>query len=170
MRRLVFLLYVLGAGCHRGGAVSDDQDVATPEQHPDEHAAMAAEHAMAGMVSSEDLHMRLTPQRPPGPGDSARAAAVLAVMRRELARYRDVRVAEADGFRNFIPAAAAPVQHFTKLRWAFQARNGLDPARPTSLLSERAATGTIALVGDMLPTTPQPRDPQPTAQLPLPVQ
>src|SRR5438034_8502723 len=96
MRRLVFLLYVLAAGCHRSGAAPDDQDVATPEQHPDEHAAMAAEHAMAGMVSNEDLHMRLTPQRPPGAGDSARAAEVLAVMRRELARYRDVHAAEAD--------------------------------------------------------------------------
>ena len=80
---MVFLLYVLAAGCHRSAAVSDDQDMATPEQHPDEHAAMAAEHAMAGMVSNEDFHMRLTPQRPSGPGDSARVAAVLAVMRRD---------------------------------------------------------------------------------------
>src|SRR5438034_235226 len=136
MRHAVLLLYVLAAGCHRGGggsAAPDDQDVATPEQHPDEHAAMAAEHAMAGMVSNEDLHMRLTPLRTPTPGDSTRAAEILAVMRRELARYRDVHAAEADGFRNFIPAAAAPVQHFTKLRWAVQARNGLDRARATRL-------------------------------------
>jgi hypothetical protein len=94
VRRLALLLYVLVAGCHRGGAATDDQDMATPEQHPDEHAAMAADHAMAGMVTNEDLHMRLTPLRAPAPGDSARAAAVLAVMRRELARYRDVRAAE----------------------------------------------------------------------------
>src|SRR2546422_2677692 len=102
------LLYVLAAGCHRGGgSATDEQEMATPEQHPDEHAAMAADHAMAGMVSNEDLHMRLTPLRPPAPGDSACAAEVLAVMRRELAKYRDIRAAEADGFRNHIPAGAA---------------------------------------------------------------
>src|SRR6266516_3770821 len=109
MRCAALLLYVLVTACHRGAGSmpADDQEMAAPEQHPDEHVAMAAEHAMAGMVSNEDLHMRLTPERPPAPGDSTRAAAVVAVMRRELAKYRDVRVAEADGFRNFIPAAAA---------------------------------------------------------------
>src|SRR4051812_30047997 len=148
MRRVALLLYVLVVGCHRNGgaAASDDQDLATPEQHPDEHVGMAADHAMAGMVSTEDLHMRLTPQRAPAAGDSARAAEILAAMRRELARYRDIHAAEADGFRNYIPAGAAPVQHFTKLRWAFQARNGLDPARPTSLLYQRAPDGGLTLV------------------------
>src|SRR5438034_9705827 len=135
MRRAALLLYVLVSACHRnaGSVPVDDQEMAAPEQHPDEHAAMAAQHAMAGMVSNEDLHMRLTPLRTPTPGDSTRAAEILAVMRRELARYRDVHAAEAAGFRNFIPAAAAPVQHFTKLRWAVQARNGLDRARATRL-------------------------------------
>src|SRR5882724_12025127 len=99
MRRIALLLYVLVAACHRGSggsgaSTADDQDMAAPEQHPDEHAAMAAEHAMAGMVANEDLHMRLTPERLRAAGDSARAADVLAVMRRELAKYRDVRVAE----------------------------------------------------------------------------
>ena len=126
---------------------ADDQEMAAPEQHPDEHAAMAAEHAMAGMVSNEDLHLRLTPVRPAAPGDSARAAETLAVMRRELAKYGDVRVAQDDGFREFIPAAGAPVRHFTKLRWAIQSRNGLDPARPTSLLYQAGSDGSLTLVG-----------------------
>src|SRR5438876_11832960 len=152
MRHAVLLLYVLAAGCHRGGgggAAPDDQDMATPEQHPDEHAAMAAEHAMAGMVSNEDLHLRLTPVRPPAPGDSTRAAEILAVMRRELAKYRDVHVAQDDGFREFIPAAGAPVRHSTKPRWAIQSRNGLDPARPTSLLYQAGLDGSLTLVGAM---------------------
>ena len=116
MRRVAFLLYVLAVGCRGNAAAADEQDMAAPEQHPDEHAGLAAEQEMAGMVSNEDLHMRLTPLRPVAPGDSARAAEVLAVMRRELARYRDVRVAQGDGFRQFIPAGDAPIQHFTKLR------------------------------------------------------
>jgi len=172
MRRAAFLLYVLVAACHRGGGAAgaaDDQEMAAPEQHPDEHAAMAAEHAMAGMVSNEDLHLRLAAERSRAPGDSARAVEVLAVMRRELAKYRDVHVAEADGFRNIIPAAAAPVQHYTKLRWAFQARNGLDPARPTSLLYERAADGSLTLVGAMFTAPPQTSDVELDARLPLSV-
>ncbi len=169
MRRVAFLLYVLAVGCRGNAGAADEQDMAAPEQHPDEHATAAAEHEMAGMVSNEDLHMRLTPLRPVAPGDSARAAEVLAVMRRELARYRDVRVAQGDGFRQFIPAGDAPVQHFTKLRWALQARNGLDPARPTSLLYERAPDGTLALVGAMFTAPPQTTDAELNARLPLSV-
>src|SRR5436309_6827106 len=124
MRRAALLLYVLVSACHRnaGSVPVDDQEMAAPEQHPDEHAAMAAEHAMAGMVSNEDLHMGLTPARAPAPGDSARANEILAVMRRELAKYKDIHAAEADGFRQFIPGAAAPIQHYTKLRWAVALR------------------------------------------------
>ena len=168
MRYALLLLYVVAAGCHRGGgAPATDDQAMTPEQHPDEHAAMAADHAMAGMVSNEDLHMRLTPLRPLAPGDSARAAEVLAVMRRELAKYRDIHAAEADGFRNYIPAGAAPIEHFTKIRWAFQARNGLDPARPTSLLYQRAADGGLTLIGAMFTAPPKTSDAELDARLPL---
>ncbi len=171
MRRVAFLLYALVAGCHRGGgtAAVDDQDMAAPEQHPDEHAGVAAEQAMAGMVSNEDLHMRLTPARPPAPGDSTRAGEILAIMRRDLAKYRDIRVAEGDGFRQFIPGAAAPIQHYTKLRWALRSRSSLDPARPTSLLYERAADGTLTLVGAMFTAPAQTSDAELDARLPLSV-
>jgi hypothetical protein len=94
---------------------------------------------------------------------------VLAVMRRDLARYHDVRVAEEDGFRQFIPAAGAPVQHFTKIRWALRSRNGLDPARPTSLLYRRAADGQFVLVGAMFTAPAQTADSELNARLPLSV-
>src|SRR5436309_4022980 len=75
--------------------------------------------------------------------------------------------AEADGFRNYIPAGAAPILHFTKIRWAFQARNGLDPARPTSLLYQRAADGSLTLAGAMFTAPPQTSDAELDARLPL---
>lgn len=167
MRYAVLLLYVFAAGCHRGSAATDDQEMATPEQHPDEHAAMAADHAMAGTVSNEDLHMRLTPLRPIAAGDSARAAEVLAVMRRELVKYRDVRAAEHDGFRQFLPGAAARIQHYTKFRWARASRSGLDPARPTSLLYERTPNGGLALVGVMFTAPASVSDSELNTRLPL---
>ena len=151
MRRApLFLLYALFAAC-RGAPpaqAADEQQVA-PAQHPDSMAGMEAEHAMAGMVSNEDLHLHLTSHRAAAPGDSARAAEVLVTMRRELAKYADVRVAEADGYRQFLPGVPAPIAHFTSFRSALASRRGLDPARPTSLLYQRDSSGHFTLVGAM---------------------
>ena len=160
MQRSLLLLYALALGCRgsAGGGAEADQ--------PDNHAAAEADQAMTGHVT-EDPHLRLTPLRAPAPGDSARAARILATMRSELARYRDIRVAEADGFRQYIPAGGAPVQHFTKIRWALQAKDGLDPARPTSLLYERAPDGSLTLVGAMFTAPPQTSVAELDARLPL---
>jgi len=89
------------------------------------------------------------------------------VTRRKLAKYRDVRVAQDDGFREFIPASGAPVRHFTKLRWAIQSRNGLDPARPTSLLYQAGSDERLTLVGAMFTAPPQTSDADLDARLPL---
>ncbi|HEV8263769.1 MAG TPA: hypothetical protein VGQ06_02385 [Gemmatimonadales bacterium] len=142
MRPLPLVLCALALGCR------PEDDSGGGAEPPDEHTAAAAEHAMSGAMA-EDPHLRLSTLRPPAPGDSARAAAVLAQMRRDLARYRDIRVAQADGFRQYIPSGAAPVQHFTKLRWALRARTELDPSRPTSLLYRRGNDGKLELVGAM---------------------
>ena len=135
---------------------------------PEDQTAAAAEHTMSGAMV-EDLHMRLTTLRPRAPGDSARADSILVVMRRELARYRDVRAAEADGFRQFVAGKDAPVQHFTKLRWWIQARTGLDPSRPSSLLYRKAADGSLELAGAMFTAPPGATEAELDARLPLSV-
>ena len=162
MRRATLLLYALLLACrsNTAGETPDEQELVRPEQ-------AAAEHEMAGTVSNEDLHLRLTPLRRPARGDSARAAQILATMRQELVKYRDVRVAEADGFRQFLPGAALPIQHFTNVRFAFQSRDRLDPARPTSLLYERAADSSLTLVGAMFTAPPQTSDGELDARVPL---
>ena len=68
---------------------------------------------------------------------------------------------------DLIPAAGAPVRHFTKLRWAIQSRNGLDPARPTSLLYQAGSDGRLTLVGGMFTAPPQTSDADLDARLPL---
>lgn len=169
MTRAALLLYALVLGCRaNAGAEADDQDIATPAEHPDHHAATEAEHAMAGPADS-DPHLRLTTLRAPAAGDSARAAQILATMRSELARYRDIRVAQADGFRQYIPAGGAPLQHFTKIRWSFQSRNRINPARPTSLLYQRAADGTLTLVGAMFTAPHNTTEDELDTRLPLSV-
>jgi hypothetical protein len=162
MRLLAVVLVVLalGRGCQSAATPADEME------RPDEQTAAAAEHTMSGGMA-EDLHMRLTAVRPRAAGDSARADSILVMMRRDLARYRDIRVAEADGFRQFIPGGAAAVQHYTKLRWWRQARTRLDPSRPSSLLYQRAADGHLELVGAMFTAPPDATEDELDAGLPL---
>ncbi len=164
MRLVAILLFALALGrsCQPGGTLSDSVE------RLDAQTAAAAEHTMSGAMV-EDLHMRLTTLRPRAPGDSARAEAILTAMRRDLARYRDIRVAQADGFRQFIPGRAAPVQHYTKLRWWLEAKTGLDPSRPSSLLYRQAADGSLELVGAMFTAPPGATEDELDARLPLSV-
>lgn len=143
--RGALLSLAFAAGCAPGAAPQ------TATQDPDStRAAVAAEHAMSGAMDVEDLHMKLTPVRPAAPGDSARAAALVSRMRSSLAKYRDVRVAEADGFRQFLPGVKnQPVYHFTNRLWALEATMRFDPDHPTSLLYQRGPGDSLVLVGAM---------------------
>src|SRR5437879_3801805 len=88
------------------------------------------------------------PRTEPGYGRGGPAARVRA-MRVALARYRDVHVAETDGFRQFLPGVKQPVYHFTNWRWAMGEMFRFDAARPTSLLYRTDAAGGFVLVGVM---------------------
>jgi hypothetical protein len=114
----------------------------------DPHATHAAHEAMSGPMSM-DPHMTLTPLRARSPADSIRASQIVAQMRTALARYHDVRAAEADGFRKFLPGVKQPIYHFTSWRWALRARREFDPTRPTSLLYREGPGGTLVLAGAM---------------------
>lgn len=108
---------------------------------------------MCGMsmpMGVEDLHMKLTAERRAAPGDSARAAALVTRMRSTLTKYRDVRVAEADGFRQFLPGVKnQPVYHYTNRLYALEATMRFDADHPTSLLYQRGAGDSLVLVGAM---------------------
>src|SRR5512147_1613410 len=101
-----------------------------------------------------DLHRRMTPLRAPQPGDSARAAALLVTIRERVARYRDVRLAVADGYRPFLRGVQQPVYHYTNRRNALAERLRFDPAAPTSLLYRQDSTGGLALIGVMYSDAP----------------
>jgi hypothetical protein len=92
-----------------------------------------ADHQMSQALEAGP-HMTLTPMRPATQADSVRAAAVADTLRRAIARYADVRVAEADGFRPFAPnVKRQKVLHYTRYAWAARAAFSFDPAEPTSL-------------------------------------
>jgi len=109
---------------------------------------MAMDHAMAGSMA-EGAHMVMTPSWPLAPGDSARADAIVAEVRRTLSKYQDVHQAEADGFRAFFPNVPQPVYHYTSRANGLAARRGFDVTRPTSLLYRPDGHGGFTLVGVM---------------------
>ncbi|MGH7486288.1 MAG: hypothetical protein ACREMY_11920, partial [bacterium] len=85
-------------------------------------------------------HMAYSSTRPVKPQDSVRAALVVDELRQAISKYRDVKFAEADGFKMFAPEIKnQPQYHFTKAGNALRNQFGFDPARPTSLLYKKRA-------------------------------
>jgi len=95
-------------------------------------------------------HMAYSASRPLTASDSARAAHVMNELRQAVAKYQDVKVAEADGYKMFAPQIEnQPQYHFTRARNAVRNSFGFDAARPTSLLYKRNARGDLVLTGAM---------------------
>ncbi len=117
----------------------------------DRRAAEAATHAM--MHREHDAvalrHLFMSAPRQATAADSARATELVNTIRRTLAKYRDVAVARADGYEQFLPSVPQPVYHFTSWVTGFSEVFGFDPAHPTSLLYRRDADGWFTLTGVM---------------------
>src|SRR5204862_6892371 len=132
-----------------------------PAQYSHNHAYTTASsaHDMAGMgMSSRDdwamaamaKHMAYSSPRPLTVADSVRSASLINELRQAIAKYQDVKVAEADGYKMFSPQIKnQPQYHFTKGWNAIRNQFGFDPARPTSLLYKKDAQGQMHLIGAM---------------------
>lgn len=117
-----------------------------------DHMVGMADHAMGAMTmdSVMRLHMQMTPMRPATHEDTVRALTVVTELRHAIEKYKDVSVAEGDGFKMFLPNVKNQrVFHFTNYRNAFKERFRFNPEEPTSLLYKRDAEGRMVLVGAM---------------------
>jgi len=95
-------------------------------------------------------HMEMTPRRSKTAADSVRAAKIVTELRSSITKYRDVRVAVDDGFRQFAPQLKNQrVYHFTSAKWAVANAFRFNPARPTSLLYKKDPAGNFVLTGVM---------------------
>ena len=95
-------------------------------------------------------HMEMTALRPANRADSLKAAGLVTELRSAISKYRDVRVAVDDGFRQFAPQIKNQrVYHFTNYRWAFENSFRFNPEKPTSLLYQKDSSGSFVLVGAM---------------------
>jgi hypothetical protein len=99
----------------------------------------------------EDMgpHMKMSTLRDPRPGDQARAVEIVATAKAALERYKDVKNAEADGFRPFLPGVKQTMYHYSSLANAAKAAFTFDAAAPTSLLYEKRPDGSMRLIGAM---------------------
>ncbi len=130
----------------------------------------AAQHDMAMMGTTDvaSKHLTVTPRRPTQPGDSARADSIVQVAEAALARYGDVSVAEADGFRMFAPKVKKQkIYHYSRRMNAVKARWTFDATAPSALLYEPQADGTVRLIGAMYTAPPTFTLDQLDARIPL---
>jgi hypothetical protein len=120
-----------------GSEVSDYQrDV---EQYPE--AALDANAAMFNPRIDSNPHIFMTVLERKNEDDDRRAAVILDILRKALDKYKDYRVAEANGYHVFMPKVPQPQYHFTNQRYAFAAAFLFNPAHPTSLLYKKTRGG-----------------------------
>lgn len=136
------------------GAQHDRHQPQTPSPVASQELSQATE--VMARKSPEDHkheagpHMKLTTLRPPSAADDKRAEEIVKATRDAVEKYQDPAVAEADGFKLFMPQMKKQKQyHYTNYRYAFQTAFRFDPTRPTSLLYADDEKGKKRLIGVM---------------------
>lgn len=115
----------------------------------DSSVTAGTDHAMNGKMAA-GLHMEMTPSRPRLASDSARAAEIVSRLRASIAKYKDVRLAVKDGYKQFAPGVKGQRElHFTNNRSAIRSAFGFKSSRPTSLLYKPVEGGEPILIGAM---------------------
>lgn len=113
-----------------------------------DQVAMAVEESMSAHMNGP--HLDLTPMRKLTPADSIRAARVAAELRRGIAKYKDVSVAVAEGYRMFAPQATdQPVYHYIHATRTMREAARFEPGEPSSLIYRKRADGSLELYGAM---------------------
>lgn len=130
-----------GSSMDHGSLPGMDMDDAKASEH-------SAMQDMAGMHRGDSAHMHMTTLRPANAADQQRANEIVEKLRAGIAKYKDYHVALNEGFKIFLPNLPQKEYHFTNYTNGFLEAFTFDPARPTSLLYKKTATG-YELVGAM---------------------
>jgi len=130
--------------------------------------ARAVHDMTRGHMDAHNLHLHMTAMRPQTPEDLARASETAAQLRSGIEKYKDYHVALNGGYKIFLPNLPQPEYHFTNYWNGFLEAFTFDPARPTSLLYRKTATG-YELVGAMYTMPKRVAEDQLDARVPLSV-
>jgi hypothetical protein len=117
-----------------------------------QRAESDAVHSMQPGHHMDGAHMRMTAPRPATPEDWARADQIVSSLRISIEKYKDYRVALAEGYRIFMPKLPQPMYHFTNYWNGFLEGFTFDATRPTSLLYKKTKDG-YELIGAMYTAT-----------------
>jgi hypothetical protein len=125
---------------HAGMPEMDASDASTGE-----HNAMVE---MEHMHNMDTRHLHMTKPRSASAEDQRRANEIVEQLRAGIEKYKDYQVALNEGYRIFMPNVPQPEYHFTNYENGFLEAFEFNPARPTSLLYRKTASG-YELVGAM---------------------
>jgi hypothetical protein len=175
---VVTVLLVAMPGHRAPGAQSSATQESAPRQSKsmpgmdmgDEKASekAAVQDMTPGHNDAHSHHMYMTSMRTQTPEDIERANEIVAQLRAGIEKYKDYHVALNDGFKIFLPNIPQPEYHFTSYRNGFLESFTFDPARPTSLLYKKTATG-YELVGAMYTMPKRATEDELNARVPLSV-
>jgi hypothetical protein len=131
-----------GAASSPAAAAGDTSEMQREsEQFPEAAKSANESMSMPGMEMKADPHMFMTELQPKQPGDDRRAQEIVEILSKSIAKYKDYKVALADGYQIFGAKVPQPVYHFTNYRNAMAAAFLFNPAHPTSLLYKKTADG-----------------------------
>ncbi len=125
-------------------------------------------HDMTPGQHARSAHMHTTAPRPQTREDVARAKEIVDQLREGIEKYKDYRVALADGYKIFLPNLKQPEYHFTNYVYGFLESFTFEPLHPTSLLYKKTATG-YELVGAMYTMPKRATEDQLNERVPLSV-
>lgn len=101
-------------------------------------ALIAATQVMSGSSNGASPHVYSTVMRSSASGDSQRAQEILDILRRSMGKYKDYKVAIADGFEPFMPKTEQRLYWFISSRNAYASQYEFNPGHPTSLLYKKS--------------------------------
>ena len=101
------------------------------------------------MPMAGDPQTLMTRPTRPAPGDRQRADRILETARRAIRPYRDPAAAERAGYRPFPPNPGPDLRVVHYVNSRIDEEDGVDYARPGSLLYERDGRGGLRLLGAM---------------------
>lgn len=117
-------------------------------------AATALSHAAdvdggaASWPVPADPHIRFTAPRAPTAQCLQRGEELIGTLRKEMAKYKDAKAAEAAGYGGYYTDLNMPMYHFASKWRAFKELIRFDPAQPTALLYKKTK-GNYELIGVM---------------------
>jgi hypothetical protein len=144
----------------------------SPSMNMDADDASLGEHNamvdMQHMHHGDTAHMHMTSARPASAEDQKRANQIVEELRAGIEKYKDYHVALDEGYKIFMPNIPQPEYHFTNYENGFLEAFAFDPARPTSLLYKKTASG-YELVGAMYTMPKRATEAQLNERVPLSV-